>query len=118
MSRSSAEAQYKALAITTSEIIWLQQLLQDFGIKSSTPALLFCDNQDAIHLASNPMFHERKKHIEIDCHFVLDKVAIGSVKLLTIRSQHQIVDVFTKPLPASMLLSLLTMSFKDIDHPS
>ena len=72
--RSSAEAEYRALASTTSEILWIQQLLKDFGFSNSSPTLLFCDNQATIHIASNPSFHERTKHIEIDCHFVRDKV--------------------------------------------
>ena len=71
VSHSSAEAEYRALAATASEISWLQQLLRDFNIFSTSPALLFCDNQVAVHIAHNPMFHESTKHIHNDCHFVL-----------------------------------------------
>ena len=119
MARSSAEAEYRALASTTSEILWLQQLLSDFDLPVSSPTLLFCDNQAAIHIASNPTFHERTKHIEIDCHFIREKVAAQVVKLMPIRSQHQLADAFTKPLPASSLFPLLSkMAVHDLYSPS
>ena len=82
VSRSSAEAEYRAIATTTSELVWLQQLLLDFGIQINTPMPLFFNNQAAIHTASNPTFHEHTKHIEIDCHFVRDCIATGSLKLM------------------------------------
>ncbi|KAL6342654.1 hypothetical protein AAG906_013060 [Vitis piasezkii] len=99
ISQSSTEAEYRAVASTTSELFWLRQLLKDFQAPISSPTLLFCDNQVAIHLASNPFFHERTKHIEIDCHFVHDKVTDGFIKLMPLHSQHQLADVFTKALP-------------------
>ena len=76
------------MAATTSELVWLKQLLLDFGIQLNTPMLLFSDNQAAIHIASNPTFHERTKHIEIDCHFVHDCIAKGSLKLMPILSSN------------------------------
>ncbi|RVW99848.1 Retrovirus-related Pol polyprotein from transposon RE1 [Vitis vinifera] len=119
ISQSSTEAEYRALASTTSELVWLHQLLKDFQVPISSPALLFCDNQVAIHLASNPFFHERTKHIEIDCHFVHDKVVDGFIKLIPLRSQHQLADIFTKAWPSSLLFPLLSkMAVKDIHSPS
>ncbi|KAL5551858.1 hypothetical protein UlMin_002034 [Ulmus minor] len=118
VSRSSAEAEYRALSSTASELIWLQKLLRDFQVEVSSPALLYCDNQAAIHIASNPTFHERTKHIEIDCHFVRERITSGVLKLLPIRSQHQLADMFTKPLPSAQLSSLLSkMAVKDIHRP-
>ena len=114
-----SEAEYQAMAATTCELVWLRQLLTYFGVQNSSPALLFCDNQAAVHIASNPTFNERTKHIEIDCHFVRDKVTDGSVKLLPIHSQHQLADVFTKRLLSTSLFPLLSkMAVKDIHSPS
>ena len=63
------------------EIMWLHQLLVEVGIKTSVPAKLWCDNQVALHIASNPVFHERTKHIEIDCHFVCEKIQFGLISI-------------------------------------
>ena len=108
VSRSSSEAEYRALASTTCELQWLSFLLRDFRVQLSQPAALYCDNQSAIQIASNPVFHERTKHIEIDCHIVRDKVNQGLLKLLPISSSMQLADIFTKPLPPASFQSLYT----------
>ena len=119
VARSSAEAEYRALAATTSELVWIKQLLLDFHITLAAPATIFCDNQAAIHIASNPTFHKRTKHIEIDCHFVRDKLNDGFIKLLPIHTQHQLADIFTKALPSPLLQSMLSkMAVKDLYSPS
>eukprot|EP00257_Ricinus_communis_P017173 XP_015575552.1 uncharacterized protein LOC107261368 [Ricinus communis] len=72
VSRSSTEAKYRAFANTTSELLWLRWLLQSMGISSPSATLLHCDNRNAMQIAHNNIFHERTKHIEIDCHFAAD----------------------------------------------
>lgn len=107
VSRSSAEAEYQGLAIVTSELLWITQVLRDFNVTCLTPAVTYCDNQAAIAIATNPTFHERTKHIEIDCHFVRDKINEGFLKLLPVRSSSQLADMFTKALPSSVMLPFM-----------
>nr|AEJ72555.1 putative retroelement polyprotein [Malus domestica] len=98
VARSSAEAEYRAMASTTCELIWLQGLLNDLGFKRTLPMPLFCDNQAAIYIASNPVFHERTKHIEMDCHFVREKTQSDVIQHVFVRSTDQLADIFTKGL--------------------
>jgi len=96
VSRSSSEAEYHALASTsaTCELQWILYLLKDLHIQSPKVPVLFCDNQIVIHITVNPVFHERTKHLEIDCHLVREKLQAGILKLLTVTSQDQIADFF------------------------
>ena len=71
---SSVEAAYHAMIFVSCELIWLKNLLTDHGFDNNTPMLLFCDNQAATHATTNPMFHERTKHLEVDCHFIHQQV--------------------------------------------
>jgi hypothetical protein len=112
VSRSSSEAEYRALAQATCEGQWLSYLLQDLNIQHSSPIILYCDNKSALHIAANPVFHERTKHIEIDCHVVRDKVQAGFIHLLPVPSKEQVADILTKSLhpgPFNSLQSKLGM---------
>jgi hypothetical protein len=96
VSKSSTEAEYRSMALVTAELYWLRMLLQDLGISLSSPPTLWCDNVGAISLASNPVFHARTKHIEVDYHFIREKVLNKDILVRYISTHDQIADVFTK----------------------
>jgi hypothetical protein len=98
ISRSSSEAEYRALSSATCELQWIMYLLKDLNVTCAKLPALYCDSQSAIHIASNPVFHERTKHLEIDCHFVREKVQKGILKLMPISTQEQLADFLTKAL--------------------
>lgn len=79
VSRSSAEAEYRSMAALTSELKWLRGLLSYLGAFTLSPMLMYCDSQSALHIAQNPVFHERTKHIEVDCHYVRDAIKDGLI---------------------------------------
>ena len=108
VARSSAEAEYRSMASTAAEITWLSFLLRDLGIPLSRPPILHCDNLSALHMTINPVFHGRTKHIELDYHFVREKVAFGSLETRFVSSTSQLADIFTKPLPKASFLHLQT----------
>ncbi|GAV71858.1 hypothetical protein CFOL_v3_15347 [Cephalotus follicularis] len=87
ISKSSAKAEYKAMASTTCEVIWILGLLKDLGVEGLNPVSLHCDNKVALHIAANPIYHERTKHIEIDCHLVREKIQRGIIKTTYIQTK-------------------------------
>ena len=98
VSRSSIEAEYRSMATTTCELVWLTYLLKDLHIPVQVPITLFCDNKAAQQIAANPCFHERTKHLDIDCHFTRDKVQDGFLQTAYIPTHLQLADIMTKAL--------------------
>lgn len=98
VARSTAEAEYRAMTLTCCEVTWLNSLLQDMGLNNLPFTIIKSDNQAALSIAANPVLHERTKHIEIDCHFIRDKIAEGAVTTQHVPSHSQLADILTKPL--------------------
>ena len=102
VSRSSAEAEYRAVANAVAEASWLRQLLQELHAPLRRAVLVYCDNISTVYMSSNPVQHQRTKHIKIDLHFVREKVALGAVRVLNVPTSSQYADIFTKGLPSSV----------------
>ena len=108
VSRSSAKVKYRAMASTCYETTWLFYLLKHFKIQHTMAALMYCDNKAALHIAENPMFHERTKHIEVDCHLIGEKIQAGMIKTFHVRTDLQLVDIFTKALGLLAFMNLVS----------
>uniref|UniRef100_A0A2N9EUK7 Integrase catalytic domain-containing protein n=1 Tax=Fagus sylvatica TaxID=28930 RepID=A0A2N9EUK7_FAGSY len=106
VSRSSTESEYRAFAIATAELCWIRTLLKDLGIYLSQPPLLWCDNVSALAIASNPVFHARTKHIEVDFHFVRERVLCKDLEVKFVSTIDQLADIFTKSLPTQRFIDL------------
>jgi hypothetical protein len=104
VSRSSAEDEYRAVANGVAEASWLRQLLHELHSPLQRATLVYCDNVSAVYLSTNLVQHQRTKHVEIDLHFVRERVAAGDVRVLSVPTTLQFADIFTKGLPSSVFL--------------
>jgi hypothetical protein len=113
VSRSSSEAEYRALAAATCELQWILYLLRDLHVPCAKTLVLYCDNLSAIHIAANPVFHERTKHLEIDCHLVREKLQAGL-------NYEAITCIFTKPdcrfLHKTSFATTISFSLIQVEH--
>ncbi|CAL1406372.1 unnamed protein product [Linum trigynum] len=108
VSRSSSEAEYRALAHLVCEVQWLRRLLAELTVQVPLPISIYCDNRSAIHIAENPVFHERTKHIEIDMHVTRERIKSGLIKLEHVGTTSQLADLFTKGLDRFRIVELLS----------
>ncbi|CAH9096769.1 unnamed protein product [Cuscuta europaea] len=98
VSRSSTEAEYRAVANASAELLWVRNILSELGVSVSTPPQLFCDNQGATYVCTNPVFHSRMKHLALDFYFVRELIERGQLRVNHISTKCQIADILTKPL--------------------
>ena len=98
VARSNAEAEYRAMVLATCELIWLKHLLQELRFEKNEQMKLICDNQVALHISSNTVFHERTKHIEVYCHFIREKIVSRCMNTSFVNSNDQLANIFTKSL--------------------
>jgi hypothetical protein len=106
VARSSVEAEYRAMGHTTCEVTLLRNILQEFGLLVQGPTPLYCDNHTVIYSASNLVFHERTKHIEVDCHFIRSKVESEDIVTPFVPYGSQLTDIFIKALPKNAIDSI------------
>ncbi|KAL0311511.1 UNVERIFIED_CONTAM: hypothetical protein Sangu_2445800, partial [Sesamum angustifolium] len=98
LSRSSAEAEYRSMAVTICELKWISYLLRDFGVSVVAPIPLHCDNQNALHIMVNFIFHEHTKYLNINCHIVHNCYKDGFINPVFLGNKDQLADLFTKTL--------------------
>ncbi|KAL0319697.1 UNVERIFIED_CONTAM: Retrovirus-related Pol polyprotein from transposon RE1 [Sesamum radiatum] len=108
VSRSSAEAEYRSMASTVCELLWISFVLRDLGVPVSLPIPFWCDNRAALHITANPVFHERTKHLDIDCHLVRNQFKLGFIAPSHIPGSDQVADLFTKSLPTADFVRFLS----------
>lgn len=105
VAKSSAEAEYRSLALAASELLWVQSLLHELKVPHSTP-VIFCDNQSTVAMSHNPVLHSRTKHMELDLFFVREKVLSKSLIVCHVPAEAQLADILTKPLAKAAFCSL------------
>jgi hypothetical protein len=102
VSRSSAEAKYHVVANATIECCWLRQLLQKVHVIVNKASIIYYDNISTVYLSRNPVHHRRMKHMEIDIHFVREKIVLGELRVVHVPTNLQFMDIMTKGLPTSV----------------
>ncbi|GJW48987.1 putative RNA-directed DNA polymerase [Tanacetum coccineum] len=98
LSRSSTEVEYRCMASTAYEVIWLINLLKDLNMEGLLHLPLYCDSTYAIQIDVDPVFHEKTKHFETEVHMIREKVASGVISIIMVNLANQIADIFTKGL--------------------
>ncbi|CAN0862290.1 Retrovirus-related Pol polyprotein from transposon TNT 1-94 [Linum grandiflorum] len=101
ISKSSTEAEYRSMSEVCSEVVWLTRLLAELSYPVDLPVHLHADNTSAIQIASNPVLHDRTKHIETHVHYIRQLTQTGEVKIHYLNTEDQIADVLTKALATS-----------------
>ena len=98
VAQSSVEDEFRAMAHTSCELMWIKHFLEELSFEVTLPIDMYCDNQAAVNIASNPVFHERTKHIEVDCHLIRERLEKGIIATPFVSTRAQLADLFTKPL--------------------
>ena len=119
VARSTAEAEFRAMAHGVCELLWLKIILMELGLFQARPLMMYCDNKAALDIAHNPVQHGRTKHIEIDRHFIKEKLDQGIICMHYGSSSNQLADILTKGLAEKVFSSLCSkMGLYDVFAPS
>ena len=96
VSKSSTKVEYRSMSYACAEFVWLCSLLDQLGFSQPTSTRLHADNTSAIQIVANPVFHERIKHIEVNCHYIREAMTNNVISLPYISTDLQVADIFTK----------------------
>ena len=119
VSRSSAEAEYRGMAHGVCELLWIRRLLTELGFKPEKPMESHYDNKSAIDIAHNPVQHDRTKHVEVDRHFIKEKLEKKIIRLPFVKSEDQLADILTKAVCGRVFHDSLTkLGIGDIYAPT
>ncbi|CAN1170240.1 Retrovirus-related Pol polyprotein from transposon TNT 1-94 [Linum perenne] len=119
VARSSAEAEFRALALGVCEVTWISRILKELRLSISKPIRIYSDSKAAVAIAHNPVLHDRTKHVEVDKHFIKEKIDGGEVCLPYISTTDQIADILTKGLYKSQFNYLVSkLAMDDIFAPA
>lgn len=119
VARSSADAEFRSVAHGICEVLWIKRLLEDLKIQSILPMKVHCDNKAAIAIAHNPVLHDRTKHVEVDKHFIKEKIEEGMICMSYIPTAEQIADVLPKGLYKGQFNYLISkLSMEDMFQPA
>ena len=122
VARSSVEAEFRVVAHDICEVLWIKQLLEELKAASPLPMKVFCDNKAVIAIAHNPVLHDRTKHIEVDKHFIKEKLENGLIVMPYIPTVEQVANILTKGLPKKQFddlvskLATLRGSVENLNH--
>ena len=98
VARSSAEAELRSTAHGICEALWLKMLLKELGVTIESSLKIYCDNKAAIDISHNPVHHDRTKHVEVDRHFIKEKIDEGIISITYVPTSDQVADILTKGL--------------------
>lgn len=115
VARSSVEAELRALTLGICEGLWIKRVLKDLHLETinpfisvDSPIFTYCDNISAIHMVENPIHHDKTKHVEIDRHFIREKLEDKTLYLKHVSSAEQVADILTKPVSPTIFRRLLS----------
>ncbi|PON51748.1 hypothetical protein PanWU01x14_214480, partial [Parasponia andersonii] len=119
VARFSAEAEYRAMAQGICEVLWIKMMLKELKLEPTSPMRLFCDNKAAISIAHNPVQHDRTKHVEVDRHFIKEKIKSGQITTPYVTTNQQLADILTKGVTVAVFEDLVSkLGMSDIYSPA
>jgi ATP sulfurylase len=119
VSRSSAEAEFRSMALGIYELLWMKIILEDLRIKWDEPMKLYCDKKSVIAIAHNPVQHDKTKHVEVDRHFIKEKLESGLICTSYVPTGEQLVDILIKGVQNHVFKNILDkLGMKDLFHPA